>query len=89
MNTPSQGVSAWYLVYMSFLATASTETLSFLAWGDNGNDTNLPPTVFLSGVNSPSLIPEPSTWAMMMLGFLGIAFVGRRKLLAKRAVATA
>ena len=89
MNTPSQGVSAWNLVNMSFLATASTETLSFLAWGDNGNETNLPPTVFLAGVNSPSLIPEPSTWAMMVLGFLGMAFVGRRKLLAKRAAATA
>jgi PEP-CTERM motif len=89
MNTPSQGVSAWNLVNMSFLATASTETLSFLAWGDNGNETNLPPTVFLAGVNSPSLIPEPSTWAMMIMGFFGMAFLGRRKLLAKRAVATA
>jgi hypothetical protein len=33
------------------------------------------------------LIPEPSTWAMMVLGF-GMAFVGRRRLM-KRAVATA
>jgi hypothetical protein len=89
MNTPSQGVSPWELVSMNFMATASSETLSFLAWGDNGNTTNLPPTVFLAGVNSPSLIPEPSTWAMMVLGFFGMAFVGRRKLLAKRAVATA
>ena len=89
MNTPSHGAHPWELVNMSFLASASTETLSFLAWGDNGNTTNLPPTVFLAGVNSPSLIPEPSTWAMMVLGFLGMAFVGRRKLLAKRAVTTA
>jgi PEP-CTERM motif len=89
MDTPSKGVHGWELENMSFLATASTETLSFLAWGDNGNVTNLPPTVFLAGVNSPSLVPEPSTWAMMVLGFLGMAFVGRRKLLAKRAVATA
>jgi PEP-CTERM motif len=88
MNTPSQGVSPWELVSMNFVATASTETLSFLAWGDNGNTTNLPPTVFLAGVNSPSLIPEPSTWAMMVLGFLGMAYVGRRRLM-KRAVATA
>jgi PEP-CTERM motif len=89
MTTPSMGVHPWELVNMSFLASASTETLSFLAWGDNGETTNLPPTVFLAGVNSPSLIPEPSTWAMMVLGFFGMAFVGRRKLLAKRAVATA
>jgi hypothetical protein len=89
MDTPSQGAHPWELVNMSFLATASTETLSFLAWGDNGNVTNLPPTVFLAGVNSPSLIPEPSNWAMMIMGFFGMAFVGRRKLLAKLAVATA
>jgi hypothetical protein len=89
MNTPSQGMAPWELVSMDFVADATSETLSFLAWGDNGSTTNLPPTVFLAGVNSPSLIPEPSTWAMMVLGFLGMAFVGRRKLLAKRAVATA
>lgn len=88
MNTPSQGVSPWELVSMNFVANATSETLSFLAWGDNGSETNLPPTVFLAGVNSPAL-PEPSTWAMMGLGFLGVAFVGRRRLLAKRAVATA
>jgi hypothetical protein len=88
MNTPSMGVFPWELVNMSFVATQASETLSFLAWGDNGNQTNLPPTVFLAGVNSPSLIPEPSTWAMMVLGFLGMAFVGRRRL-KKRAVATA
>jgi hypothetical protein len=88
MNTPSQGTSPWELVSMNFVASATSETLSFLAWGDNGNETNLPPTVFLAGVNSPSLIPEPSTWAMMVLGFFGMAFVGRRRLM-KRAVATA
>jgi PEP-CTERM motif len=89
MNTPSQGVHGWELVSMDFLASASSETLSFLAWGDNGNTTNLPPTVFLAGVNSPSLVPEPSTWAMMIIGFVGLGFMGRRRLLAKRAVATA
>jgi hypothetical protein len=88
MNTPSQGMHAWELVSMDFVANATSETLSFLAWGDNGSTTNLPPTVFLAGVNSPSLIPEPSTWAMMVLGFVGLGFVGRRQM-KKRAVATA
>ncbi len=73
---------------MAFVASATSETLSFLAWGDNGNTTNLPPTVFLAGVNSPSLVPEPSTWAMMIMGFVGLGFMGRRRLLAKRAAAT-
>jgi hypothetical protein len=88
MDTPSAGAHPWELVSMDFVATASSETLSFLAWGDGGNTTNLPPTVFLAGVNSPALIPEPSTWVMMGLGFLCVAFVGRRRLM-KRAVATA
>jgi PEP-CTERM motif len=88
MDTPSKGVHAWELETMHFVATASSETLSFLAWGDNGSTTNLPPTVFLAGVNSPSLVPEPSTWAMMVMGFVGLGFMGRRRMM-KRAVATA
>jgi hypothetical protein len=88
MNTPSQGTHGWELETMDFIADASSETLSFLAWGDNGSTTNLPPTVFLAGVNSPSLVPEPSTWAMMVLGFLGMVFLGRRRMM-KQAVATA
>jgi hypothetical protein len=45
--------------------------------------------VFLAGVNSPALpTPEPSTWAMMIMGFVGLGYMGRRRLLAKRAVAT-
>jgi PEP-CTERM motif len=88
MQTPSAGTHPWELVSMDFVATASSETLSFLAWGDNGSEVNLPPTVFLAGVNSPSLVPEPSTWAMMIMGFVGLGFMGRRRMM-KRAVATA
>jgi hypothetical protein len=89
MNTPSQGTSPWELVSMNFVASATSETLSFLAWGDNGNETNLPPTVFLAGVNSPALpTPEPSTWAMMIMGFVGLGFMGRRQM-KKRAVLAA
>ena len=71
MNTPSQGVSPWNLVAMQFTATAVDQTLSFLAWGDNGNTTNLPPTVFLAGVNSPAL-PEPPTLALFGIALLGL-----------------
>jgi PEP-CTERM motif len=95
MNTPSQHNINWNSVTMSFTPTAAelnsgSAVLTFLAWGDGGSTTNLPPTVFLEGVNTPpTSVPEPSTWAMMGLGFLGLAFMGRRRLLAKRAVATA
>ena len=71
MNTPQQGVSPWNLVAMQFTATAVDQTLSFLAWGDNGNTVNQPPTVFLAGVNSPAL-PEPPTLALVGLALLGL-----------------
>jgi hypothetical protein len=31
------------------------------------------------GVGSISAVPEPSTWAMMILGFLGMGFVAYRR----------
>ncbi len=86
MNTPSQQNIDWNSVTMSFTPTAAelnngSAVLTFLAWGDGGSTTNLPPTVFLEGVNTPPIsTPEPSTWAMMIMGFLGLAFVGRRKM---------
>jgi PEP-CTERM motif len=94
MNTPSQQNINWNSVNLSFTPTAAelnngSAVLTFLAWGDGGSTTNLPPTVFLEGVNTPPTnVPEPSTWAMMIMGFLGMAYVGRRQL-KKRAAAAA
>ena len=78
MNTPSQGISAWNQVTMSFTATAVSETLSFLAWGNNGSEVNLPPTVFLAGVNTPSQTPEPGTLALFALALVGFGASMRR-----------
>ena len=36
---------------------------------------------------SVTIVPEPSTWAMMMLGFAGLGFAGYRK--ARKTVAIA
>jgi len=84
MNVKSQGVVNWNYVSVNLTADATTDLLSFLAWGDNGNTTNLPPIAFLAGVNSPPGLggaPEPSTWVMMGLGFAGLggAVVQRRR----------
>ena len=43
MHVPSQGVVNWNFVSLNLTADAKTDLLSFLAWGDNGNTTNLPP----------------------------------------------
>ena len=36
---------------------------------------------------SPTTVPESSTWAMMLLGFAGVGFAGRRRARASRAAA--
>ncbi|GGI34583.1 hypothetical protein GCM10010987_80090 [Bradyrhizobium guangdongense] len=60
------------------------ETFSF-AW-DGGNatlnfaslDSNSPYGPVIGGV-SISAVPEPSTWAMLILGFAGVGFIAYRR----------
>lgn len=72
MNTPSQGNHPWELVTLTLTANATSDLLQFLAWGDNGNETNLPPTVFLAGVNTPAHVPEPATLTLLGAGIAGV-----------------
>jgi hypothetical protein len=61
------GLNLWGNGGNSF--TGYVETLSNLIFqNDNGS------TTF-----SVSVVPEPSTWAMMIFGFLGVGFVGYRR----------
>ncbi len=80
MTTPSGGLTNWNYVTINLTADAATDYLSFLAWGNDGTTANLPPIAFLTGVNSAAgLVPEPSTWAMMGLGFIGLAGMAWRQ----------
>jgi hypothetical protein len=90
MQVPTGTAVGWQFVSVDLTADATTDLLSFLAWGNNGSTVNLPPMAFLSGVDAPpGLVPEPSTWAMMILGFVGLGYMGRRQMKKKRAVTTA
>ena len=46
-------------------------------------------TTFKGVAFAPSPVPEPSTWAMMLLGFVGFGFAARRRLHARTSRATA
>lgn len=76
MSTPSGGLTDWNYVTLDLTADSSSDLLSFLAWGDNGSTVNLPPMVFLAGVNSPSGltgVPEPGSLALFGTVILGLA----------------
>jgi hypothetical protein len=74
MSTPSGGMTDWNYVSVNLTADSTSDLLSFLAWGDDGTTNNLPPMVFLTGVNSPAglnNVPEPAALTVFAAGLLG------------------
>jgi hypothetical protein len=73
-NLPSKGFSGWSDGKLEFTANGSSEVLSFLAHGN----VPVPPFALVSDVSVTASVPEPSTWALMLVGFVGLAYAGRR-----------
>ena len=69
---------------MLFTATATTELLTLDGEGlcDSGNcgegTSGAPPFALIDNV-ALTAVPEPSTWAMMLLGFVGVGFMAYRR----------
>lgn len=74
ISNVSHGFTGWRLATMDFVATSTSETLSFLALG---TPSGLPPFVLLDGV-SMIAAPEPGTFVLIGLGLLAIPLGARR-----------
>ncbi len=69
LTTAAAGFDPWRQATMYFTATSTSEVLSLLAVGAPSGD---PPAVLLDAV-SLVYTPEPSTWAIMLVGVGGLA----------------
>jgi hypothetical protein len=73
---PNHGFSGWTHVTDEFTADSPSEVLSFLAHGN----LPVPPFALVSNVSIlAGGVPEPSSWAMAILGLAGLGAVARRR----------
>ncbi|HEY5290362.1 MAG TPA: PEP-CTERM sorting domain-containing protein, partial [Caulobacteraceae bacterium] len=74
-DLPSHGFSGWMTDNMTFTATGSSEVLSFMAYGNQ----QVPPFALLDGVKLVKDLPEPSDWALMLVGVAAVGAVARAR----------
>jgi hypothetical protein len=75
MHVASESDVAWNSQSMLFTASATTQTLTFMALGTPNSD---PPFALLDGVSLIS-VPEPASIALLGFGIAGVAGLRRRR----------
>jgi PEP-CTERM motif-containing protein len=82
LSLPDEGASAWMNQTFNFVATTSTELLSFLA---TGTPAGVPPFALLANV-SVTQVPEPASLTIMVTGLVGLIAAARRRASARAIV---
>jgi hypothetical protein len=75
MHNASQGVVPWSQQTLDFIATSTSEVLTFLALGTPGGE---PPVSLLADVSMTD-IPEPASFALVGGGVLALLAARRRR----------
>jgi len=77
ITMPSEVFFGWQQAQFTFKDFSGSDVLSFLAAGTIGD----PPYALLDGVSltTSSIVPEPSAWAMMLLGVSSLGAIMRRR----------
>ncbi|GGD99950.1 hypothetical protein GCM10011529_02650 [Polymorphobacter glacialis] len=73
---PQGGFQAWRSETFSFIASETAQTLRF--WADGGPG-GVPPFALLDSVSVTAAVPEPATWAMLVVGFGLVGATLRRR----------
>jgi PEP-CTERM motif len=69
-NGDQQSISSNGLFYFLFSPDEAVHSVTF------SSTTN---ALEIAGVSASSAVPEPSTWAMLLMGFAGLGYAARRK----------
>ena len=64
----------------TFHVTATGSDIFTIQFGDNGSFIGLDEfSVSSGGLSTSRVVPEPTTWAMMLIGFAGLGYAGYRR----------
>ena len=76
VKNPDAGTTAWMHVTQTFIAQQTAEVLTFTSVG---TPQGLPPIAALDSVSLTGGVPEPASWAMMIVGVIGMGGMMRRR----------